>query len=193
MYQGQRNLMQRLPQIAASYPGIQYREVSASGLKKMLDMRKAAAGKATGRVGIPGFEDIFVRDPRKLGKVLAKIFEISMAEVPGRPYGHQYVGGLVIHYRPLATLDISGFEKAWALTQKLTQEVLGNPEYDTEKRMEHGLGLELFALSPQERIEELVRLKKEFDPASIFSTFLMNPKPKADFIGRQLQGLRAIV
>jgi len=190
LYQGQRSLMQRLPQIAASYPGIQYREISASGLKKMLEVRKAAAGKATGRVGIPGFEDIFVRDPKKLGKVLAKIFEISMGDLPGRPYGHQYVNGLVIHYRPLAALDASEIERAWALTRRLNQEVLGSSEYAAEKRVEHGLGLELFALSPPERIEELVRLKKEFDPAMIFSTFLMDPQPKADFVGRQLQGLQ---
>jgi hypothetical protein len=72
----------------------------------------------------------------------------------------------------------------------LNQKVLGSSEYAAEKRVEHGLGLELFALSPPERIEELVRLKKEFDPAMIFSTFLMDPQPKADFVGRQLQGLQ---
>jgi FAD/FMN-containing dehydrogenase len=190
LYQGERRLMERLPQIASSFNGIEYQEVSATGLKKMLEVRKAAAGKAVGRVGIPGFEDSFVRDPKKLGKVLAKIFEMSEGILPGRPYGHQYVNGLVIHYRPLARVDSAEFEKAWALTEKLGEEIFGNPGYATEKRAEHGLGLELFALSSKERTEELMSLKKEFDPANIFSPFLMNPRPKLRFAARGFEGLR---
>lgn len=191
LYQGERRLMEKLPQIASSHGGIEYREISAAGLEKMLEVRKAAAGKATGRIGVPGFEDIFVKDPKQLGKVLAKICEMSEGILPGRPYGHQYVNGLVIHYRPLARLERGDFEKAWALTESLGQEIFGKAEYATEKRAEHGLGLELFACSPQERVEELLALKREFDPAMIFSVFLMDPKPKLRFAAEQLEGLTA--
>ena len=189
LYQGERRLMGKLPQIAASFKGIEYQEISAQGLKKMLEVRKAAAGKTIGRVGIPGFEDIFVRDPKKLGKVLAKIFEISEGILPGRPYGHQYIDGLVIHYRPLAKVERSEFQKAWNLASALGKEIFGNPDYATEKRAEHGLGLELFALSPQERIEKLKALKEEFDPAMVFSVFLMDERPSLQFVGEQLEGI----
>ncbi|MDH7500073.1 MAG: FAD-binding oxidoreductase [candidate division NC10 bacterium] len=191
LYQGERRHMERLPQIASSHPGIRYQEISAAGLKKMLEVRKAAAGKASGRVGIPGFEDIFVKDPKKLGMVLAKIFEMSEGILPGRPYGHQYIHGLVIHYRPLARLERGELERAWALTASLGEEIFGNPDYATEKRCEHGLGLELFALSPKERAEELLALKREFDPAMIFSPFLMDAEPKLQFAAQQLEGLKA--
>jgi FAD/FMN-containing dehydrogenase len=191
LYQGERRLMEKLPQVAASFQGIAYQEISAQGLKKMLEVRKAAAGKAIGRVGIPGFEDIFVKDPKKLGKVLAKIFEISEGILPGRPYGHQYIDGLVIHYRPLARVEGGEFQKAWNLASALGKEIFGNPEYATEKRAEHGLGLELFALSSQERIEELRALKEAFDPAMVFSVFLMDPRPSLQFVGGQLEGIRS--
>lgn len=191
LYQGERRLMGKLPRIATSFRGIAYQEISAKGLKKMLEVRKAAAGKAIGRVGIPGFEDIFVRDPKKLGKVLAKIFQISEGILPGRPYGHQYIDGLVIHYRPLAKVERSEFQKAWNLASALGKEIFGNPDYATEKRAEHGLGLELFALSSLERIEELRALKEEFDPAMLFSVFLMDLRPSLQFVGEQLEGIRS--
>ena len=189
LYQGERCLMEKLPQIAASFSGIDYQEISARGLKKMLEVRKAAAGKSLGRVGIPGFEDIFVRDPKKLGKVLARIFEVSEGILPGRPYGHQYIDGLVIHYRPLAKVEHNEYQRAWSLTEKLGREIFGNPDYATEKRAEHGLGLELFALSPEERVRELAALKKEFDPSMIFSVFLMDPNPQLHFAGPRLAGI----
>ena len=191
LYQGERRWMEKLPQIAASFRGIAYQEISAQGLKKMLEVRKAAAGKAIGRVGIPGFEDIFVRDPKKLGKVLAKIFEISEGILPGRPYGHQYIDGLVIHYRPLARVEVGEFQKAWDLASALGKEIFGNPEYATEKRAEHGLGLELFALSSPARIKELRTLKEAFDPAMVFSLHLMDPRPSLQFVGGQLEGIRS--
>jgi FAD/FMN-containing dehydrogenase len=191
LYQGERGLMDRLPEVARSFSGIHYQEISAQGLKKMLEVRKAAAGKSFGRVGVPGFEDIFVRDPKKLGKVLAKIFEMSEGILPGRPYGHQYVDGLVIHYRPLARLQRSEFEKARALTEELGREIFDDPDYATEKRAEHGLGFELFSRSSKQRIEELTSLKKEFDPAAIFSPFLMSPRPTIDFSGDRLLGIAA--
>ncbi|MBM3302842.1 MAG: FAD-binding oxidoreductase, partial [Deltaproteobacteria bacterium] len=191
LYQGERRWMEKLPQIAASFRGIAYQEISARGLKKMLEVRKAAAGKAIGRVGIPGFEDIFVRDPKKLGKVLAKIFEISEGILPGRPYGHQYIDGLVIHYRPLARVEVGEFQKAWDLASALGKEIFGNPEYATEKRAEHGLGLELFALSSPARIKELRTLKEAFDPAMVFSLHLMDARPSLQFVGGQLKGIRS--
>ena len=189
LYQGERRWMERLPQIASSFAGIEYQEISAKGLKKMLEVRKAAAGKAVGRVGIPGFEDIFVKDPRKLGKVLAKIFEISEGVLPGRPYGHQYIDGLVIHYRPLAKVTQNEYLTAWRLAGELGKEIFSNPDYATEKRAEHGLGLELFALSSRGRIEELKALKREFDPAMVFSPFLMDPGTSFQFVGECLGGI----
>ena len=192
LYQGERRLMTKLPQIAGSFSEIGYQEISAKGLKKMLEVRKAAAGKAVGRVGVPGFEDIFVRDPKKLGKVLAKIFEISEGVLPGRPYGHQYIDGLVIHYRPLAKVKRNEYQKAWNLASELGRELFGDPDYATEKRAEHGLGLELFALSSKERIEELKALKEEFDPAMVFSIFLMDPRPSFQFVGERLEGIRSV-
>jgi FAD/FMN-containing dehydrogenase len=123
--------------------------------------------------------------------VLAKIFEMSEGILPGRPYGHQYVDGLVIHYRPLARLQKSEFEKARALTEELGREIFDDPDYATEKRAEHGLGFELFSRSSKLRIQELTSLKKEFDPAGIFSPFLMNPRPTIDFSGDRLLGIAA--
>jgi len=66
---------------------------------------------------------------------------------------------------------------------------LGNPDYATEKRAEHGLGLELFALSPEERVRELAALKREFDPSMIFSVLLMDPNPQLHFVGPRLAGI----
>lgn len=189
LYQGKKEKMKNLKMVADKHSSIKYAEISSKTFKKMLDVRKAATGKAGNRINIPGFEDIFLTDPRLLGKVTKKIFELTEGVLPGRPIGHQYIGGLVIHYRPQALVNSEEFQKAWELTQKLTQEIIENPEYKTLKRMEHGLGLELWKLSENEKRKEITQMKEKYDEAKIFNMHLLSEKPEINFAGEKLRAL----
>ncbi|MFH1533301.1 MAG: FAD-binding oxidoreductase [Pseudomonadota bacterium] len=182
MYQGRRDEMSQLAAVAEGFPKVTYQETTPETFKILLDLRKAATGKSPGRVAIPGFEDIYVEDPRDLGRVLKAIYAITEGSLPGRPIGHQYTGGLVIHYRPLAALTRAEYQEAWELTQRLCAEVC-TERYHTVKRREHGLGLELFALSSPEERARMKALKASFDPVGIFQPHLMTESPDIRFVG----------
>ena len=187
LYQGEKTGMQNLESIVKKYPGAQYKRISVENMNIMLGVRKAATGKSTARVAIPGFEDTYVTKPSKLGIVLKKIFEMCEGKLPGRPIGHQYIDGIVIHYRPQARVNKEEYLKAWQLTQELNEEILNNEKYYTIKRKEHGLGLELFKLSDSQRKTELSLLKKKYDPRNIFNPHLFSENPKINFIGAELK------
>lgn len=188
IYQGRKDELSSLKGVAEGSGHIEFKEIDAKTAKIMLDLRKAATGKSPGRVAIPGFEDIYVKDPKYLGKVLKAIYTITEGSLPGRPIGHQYTGGLVIHYRPLASGDIKEYKEAWNLNQKLTKEICTDV-YQTDKRREHGLGLEIYSLATPEERKQIESLKKEFDPAGIFQTHILTETPKIHFIGADFKGL----
>ncbi|MEE8400264.1 MAG: FAD-binding oxidoreductase [Desulfobacterales bacterium] len=187
LYQGERKGMADLESIVGEYAGVDYKRISIENMNIMLGVRKAATGKSTGRVALPGFEDIYVTRPSKLGIVLEKIFEICEGKLPGRPIGHQYIDGIVIHYRPQALVNKTEYLKAWELTRELNDAVINDEKYYTIKRKEHGLGLELFKLSDPERKEELGRLKAKYDPENIFNPHLFSDDPTIRFIGEELK------
>ena len=187
MYQGNRDEMSELEAVTQKHPKISYQETSPETFKILLNLRKAATGKSPGRVAIPGFEDIYVEDPRYLGRVLKAIYTITEGSLPGRPIGHQYTGGLVIHYRPLAALTQAEYHEAWELNKRLTAEIC-TEKYRTVKRREHGLGLEIYSLSPPEERKRMEALKAEFDPVGVFQPHLMTETPDIRFAGDQFQG-----
>lgn len=190
MYMGQKAELQALKGVADQYDDIEYVEISYGAFKKILDLRKAATGKSPGRVALPGFEDIYIKDPKYLGKVLKAIFTITAGKLPGRPIGHQYTGGVVVHYRPQVKASKSEYSKGWQLTQELTQEICTDT-YQTVKRQEHGLGLEVYSLaSPAER-DKIIKLKQQFDPANIFQPHFITETASVHFIGERLSGLKA--
>jgi FAD/FMN-containing dehydrogenase len=186
LYQGEKKGMHKLETIVNKYNGVKYKRISIENMNTMLGVRKAATGKSTGRVAIPGFEDIYVTKPAKLGIVLQKIFELCEGKLPGRPIGHQYIDGIVVHYRPQALVNKEEFLEAWQLTRQLTEKIVNNKKYCTIKRKEHGLGLELFKLSDPQRRTELMNLKKKYDPQNIFNPHLFSDNPKINFIGVDL-------
>ena len=186
LYQGERKGMDNLGSIVEKYEGVNYRSISVANMNIMLGVRKAATGKSTARVAVPGFEDIYVTKPSKLGIVLKKIFEMCEGKLPGRPIGHQYIDGIVIHYRPQALVNKEEYLEAWKLTQELNDEIVNDEKYFTLKRMEHGLGLELFKLSDPKRREELSSLKKKYDPKNIFNPHLFSENPQINFVGEAL-------
>jgi FAD/FMN-containing dehydrogenase len=190
MYMGRIDEMHALEGVTDDHPDIEYTEVSYPAFRKMLDLRKAATGKSPGRVALPGFEDIYIQDPRYLGKVLKAIFAITAGKLPGRPIGHQYTGGVVVHYRPQVKATSDEYRRAWQLTQQLTEEICTDT-YQTVKRQEHGLGLEVYALAPPEVRDEIIRLKEQFDPANIFQPHFITESPSINFIGGSLQALKA--
>ena len=187
LYQGGRKGMGNLEGIVEKYKGVEYNRISIESMSIMLGVRKAATGKSTARVALPGFEDIYVTKPSKLGIVLQKIFEMCEGKLPGRPIGHQYVDGIVIHYRPQALVNKAEYVKAWQLTRELNDTIVNDETYCTIKRREHGLGLELFKLSDPRRREELSRLKKKYDPQNIFNPHLFSNDPKIKFIGEEFR------
>jgi FAD/FMN-containing dehydrogenase len=188
MYMGQKAELQALVGVADRHADISYVEVSYGAFKKMLDLRKEATGKSPGRVALPGFEDIYIKDPNYLGKVLSAIFAITAGKLPGRPIGHQYTGGVVVHYRPQVKPNRSEYGRGWRLTQELNREICTD-EYQTVKRQEHGLGLELYALASPEERAAIIKLKEQFDPANIFQSHFITESPSLNFIGADLQGL----
>jgi FAD/FMN-containing dehydrogenase len=187
MYEGRVDEMSQLAAVAERFPKISFQNTSPDTMKILLALRKAATGKSPGRVAVPGFEDIYVNDPRDLGRVLKAIYEITEGSLPGRPIGHQYTGGLVIHYRPQASLTQAEYQIAWDLTQRLTNKVC-TAEFNTVKRREHGLGLEVYALSPPEERARMQKIKDSFDPEGIFQPHLITESPTIRFVGDKLKG-----
>ncbi len=187
LYQGEKKGMSNLEGIVEKYQGVQYQRISIENMNTMLAVRKAATGKSTARVALPGFEDIYVTQPPKLGLVLQKIFEMCEGKLPGRPIGHQYINGIVIHYRPQARVEKEEYLEAWRLTRALNDEIINDEKYHTLKRMEHGLGLELYKLSDAGRRQELRDLKDRYDPGNIFNPHLFADDPDIRFIGEELK------
>lgn len=182
MYRGKREELGSIKSIVAAVKETNYHEVSPDHFECLLEIRKKATGRSPGRVAVPGFEDIMVRNPLKLGDVLGKMVATIGKKFPGRPIGHHYRDGVVIHYRPQARSFKKELQGAWDLTQKLRSEIL-KPEFEVEMRKEHGLGLELMKLSSPERTEEILRLKKKHDPRNIFNRHLLQGETFAQFIG----------
>ena len=129
-----------------------------------------------------------MKDPRYLGRVLKAIYSITEGLLPGRPIGHQYTGGLVIHYRPLASATKAEYSTAWDLTQKLCGEICMD-KYQTVKRHEHGLGLEIYKYATPEERRRIAELKKEFDPAGVFQPHLLTETPEIRFAGKDFGAL----
>jgi len=187
LYQGPKSGMANLAEIVEMYEGVQFQRISLENMRIMLGVRKAATGRSTSRVALPGFEDIYVTQPSKLGIVLKKIFQMCEGKLPGRPIGHQYIDGIVIHYRPQALVNKEEFVSAWQQTQELNKAIIDDPTYATIKRKEHGLGLELSTLSDPQRKEELSRLKKQYDPLNVFNPHLFSDRPVIRFIGEEFR------
>ena len=181
LYRGRREAMAALPGIATDVPEVSYREVSYAQFQAMMRVRTAATGKSVARVNVPGCEDFLLREPERFGAVLAAMFTV-LAGAEGRPVGHHYPDGIVVHYRPQARIDRDAIEKAWSLNLRLRDAVL-RPEFSVEDRVEHGLGLALFRDSPPERQKELRALKAAYDPANVFCPHLLDPEAKGRFVG----------
>ena len=188
MYMGRPDELAGLEGVANDFADIAFMRMEPAAFNKMLAVRKLATGKSPGRVALPGFEDIYVKDPKYLGRVLAGIFAITEGKLPGRPIGHQYTGGVVVHYRPQARPTKSEYDEAWQLTRELTASICTD-DYQTIKRQEHGLGLEVFsAASPEER-ERIKHLKGDFDPANVFQPHFITDTPSINFAGELFNAL----
>ena len=185
LYRGRKEGMASLPKIAADFPEVAYREIAYAQFQTMTRVRTAATGKSVARVNVPGCEDFLIRDPAQFGEVLGGMFSL-LAGSEGRPVGHHYPDGVVVHYRPQARVTRSEIEEAWALNGRLREAVL-RPGLTTEDRVEHGLGLALFRDAPKDRQEELRRLKASYDPANVFAPHLLDPSLQAQFVGAQFQ------
>jgi len=181
LYRGTRDGMAALPGIAGEFPDVAYREITYPQFQAMMKVRTAATGKSLQRVNVPGCEDFIIYDPARFGQVLVRMFA-ALEGAAGRPVGHHYPDGIVVHYRPQAPLRRQAIEDAWALNLRLREAVL-REELTVEDRKEHGLGLALFRDGPKSRHEELRALKKEYDPANVFSPHLLDGRAEGAFIG----------
>ncbi len=181
LYRGKKEGMANLPQIAAEFPEVAFREITFPQFRALMAVRTAATGKALHRVNVPGCEDFIIYDPERFGDVLSRLFT-AMEGASGRPVGHHYPDGIEVHYRPQAAVTKADIEAAWAMIQKLREAVL-RPELTVEDRKEHGLGLALFRDGSPERHEELRRLKATYDPANVFSPHLLLPETQGRFVG----------
>ncbi len=81
------------------------------------------------------------------------------------------------------------YQTAWELPQRLCKEIC-NERYNTVKRREHGLGLELYTLSSPEERARMKALKDTFDPVNIFQPHLMSDSPDIRFVGDHFKGYR---
>lgn len=181
LYRGRTEGMAPLPQIAAEFPDVAYREITFPQFRTMMAVRTAATGKALHRVNVPGCEDFIIYDPARFGDVLSRMFA-AVEGASGRPVGHHYPDGIEVHYRPQAPVTRADIEAAWAMIQKLREAVL-RTELTVEDRKEHGLGLALFRDGSPERHEELRRLKAAYDPGDVFSPHLLLPETQGRFVG----------
>jgi FAD/FMN-containing dehydrogenase len=175
--------MAALPGIAAAFPEAAYREITYPQFRTLMAVRTAATGKAFHRLNVPGCEDFLIADPSFFGKVLAALFAVT-AGADGRPVGHHYPDGIVVHYRPQAEVTRAGLEAAWSLNLRLREAVL-RPEFTVSDRVEHGLGLALARDSPAARLREYRELKAAYDPANVFCPHLLAGPPEAAFIGER--------
>jgi len=189
MYRGDRDEMKELKSISQGFEEVDYKEVSYKDFQRMMDVRKAATGRAAGRIAVPGFEDFIILDPGLFGKVIAKMFEImETSGIPGRAIGHHYPDGVTVHYRPQAEISRQGLANAWELTQKLREEIL-KPEYKTENRREHGIGLELLSSVSEDKRREILHLKRKYDPIGIFNAHMVSGGVQSEFAGLKFQSL----
>ena len=184
VYRGKKAGMAALPAIAAESREVAYREITYAQFRTMMGVRTAATGKSLHRVNVPGCEDFLIEDPSRFGDVLAAMFAVT-AGADGRPVGHHYPDGVVVHYRPQMPVNRSGIEQGWALNQRLRDAVL-KKEFTVSDRVEHGLGLALFKDTPKKRQDELRKLKAKYDPANVFCPHLLEKGVEGRFVGAEL-------
>jgi len=181
LYRGTKEGMAALPAIAAEHLDVDYREITYPQFQVMMKVRTAATGKSVRRVNVPGCEDFIIYDPARFGQVLVRMFT-AMEGADGRPVGHHYPDGIVVHYRPQAAVTKSAIEEAWALNLRLREAVL-REDLTVEDRKEHGLGLALFRDGPASRHAELRALKARYDPEGVFSPHLLDARAAGSFVG----------
>ena len=65
------------------------------------------------------------------------------------------------------------------------------PEMRTVKRREHGLGIEVYALSSDAECRKMRAPKADFDPLNVFSPHLMTETPQIHVVGQRSGGTAA--
>lgn len=181
IYNGLENELRPLFKVCEQFPGFNARELSPEVFKTLLSIRKAATGKSKNRIAVAGCEDIYIRNPLRFGDVLDAIFRITAGRLPGRPIGHQYTGGIVIHYRPQALMNPENLKLAVTINNELNAEIF-QPAFETVKRFEHGLGLELYQFADEELRNKIHRIKATYDPLNLFNSHLLEPSPKLTYL-----------
>lgn len=184
LYNGLKDGLKEVFTVVRQYEGFVAAEISSAIFNNLLAIRKAATGKSADRISVPGCEDVYVMNPLKFGAVLQQMFALTAGELPGRPIGHQYTGGIIIHYRPQARMTKSDLALAQKINQRLNDELF-KPEYETIKGHEHGLGLELMSHGDKTLVEKVQRVKQQYDPLNLFNPHLLQPPAPAAFISDQ--------
>lgn len=184
LYNGRKAGLKEIFTVVKQYEGFVIAEISAAIFANLLAIRKSATGKSADRISVPGCEDVYVMNPLKFGVVLQKMFALTAGELPGRPIGHQYTGGIIIHYRPQARMTKHDLTLAQTINQRLNDELF-KPEYETIKGHEHGLGLELMTHGDKNLVEKVKRVKQQYDPLNLFNPHLLQPPAPAAFISDQ--------
>lgn len=180
IYNGLDKALRPIFDVLPNFPGFEAQELKTSVFKTLLSIRKAATGKSKNRIAVPGCEDIYIKNPLRFGQVLDAIFRVTAGRLPGRPIGHQYTGGIVIHYRPQALMVPDVLDMAVAVNNELNAEIF-KPQYETVKRFEHGLGLELYQLADDALREKIRRTKATYDPLGLFNDHLLTPEANIQF------------
>lgn len=189
IYNGLKKELQPVFDVCARFRNFKARELTPEVFQQLLAIRKAATGKSKNRITVPGCEDIYIKNPLRFGEVLQAIFNITAGRLPGRPIGHQYTGGIVVHYRPQALMQSDELQLAVTINQELNAEIL-KPEYETIKRYEHGLGLELYALADEALRKKIQRIKATYDPLHLLNPHLLTPEPEINYFFRLFPNLR---
>ncbi len=188
IYNGLEKELRSIFEVCAQFKDFNIQELTPQVFKELLSIRKAATGKSKNRIAVPGCEDIYIKNPLRFGDVLQAVFGITAGRLPGRPIGHQYTGGIVIHYRPQALMTPEELELAAAVNHELNKEIF-KPRYETVKRFEHGLGLELFELGDDALRKKIQRIKTVYDPLHLLNPHLLAPKAHIKYFFKEYKSL----
>lgn len=181
IYNGLKKALQPIFDVLPNFPGFKAQALPSPVFKTLLAIRKAATGKSKNRIAVPGCEDIYIKNPLRFGQVLDALFRITAGRLPGRPIGHQYTGGIVIHYRPQALMTSDLLATALTINDEINAEIY-KPQYETLKRFEHGLGLELYQLADDAKQEKIHQIKATYDPMGFFNDHLLSLKAEIKYI-----------